>query len=266
MRLSVPPFDDVHVRRALNFVINKRRFLDLCCVASGPAQHVIVNSTLDDLLIDYAPYASPDSAGDVAKARAEMAQSRYDTDHDGRCDAPACRNIRHLDVKGYELPLPELAKIGLHVKYWLVPDDATFAAAIEDNRSTWGLIKISFHKERQSAGDQFEFSFASDNIGGDGLNASLVGASDEQLAAWGSPVRGVPSLDAAIAACKQLVGALQTQCWADATRVLTEDVVPVVPMIAERSARFFSSRIVNPTVGGVYSMPTLDTLALRSDQ
>jgi hypothetical protein len=32
--------------------------------------------------------------GDLDKAGAEMAQSKYDTDHDGRCDASACEHVR----------------------------------------------------------------------------------------------------------------------------------------------------------------------------
>src|SRR6185503_1909391 len=39
---------------------------------------------------DYDPYATPDSRGDPEKAKAEMAQSKYDTNKDGVCDDPSC--------------------------------------------------------------------------------------------------------------------------------------------------------------------------------
>ena len=262
LRLSVPPFDDVHVRRAVNFIVDKRAYLDFCCVASGPAQHVMINSTLDGLLIDYAPYASPNSAGDVAKARAEMAQSRYDTDKDGRCDAAACRSVRSIELRGYELPYPEFEKIGLKVETTLVDQDRLWIRAAEDPTEQWAFMHLGYAKSSQGPSDQFEYFFESTAIGAAGQNASLVGATDEQLEAWGSPVRGLPSMDAKIDECRQLVGVLATQCWADATRIVTEDIVPVVPMIATRSARFFSARVLNPTVGGVYSMPDADALAL----
>ena len=53
----------------------------------------MVNSLQDNLLADYDPYATPNSAGDVTAAQAEIAQSAYDTDGDGVCDAPECSNI-----------------------------------------------------------------------------------------------------------------------------------------------------------------------------
>ena len=43
------------------------------------AGHIMVNSLENNLLKDYDPYATPNSAGDIEKAKAEMAQSKYDT-------------------------------------------------------------------------------------------------------------------------------------------------------------------------------------------
>ena len=106
--------------------------------------------------------------------------------------------------------------------------------------------------------------FASESIG-PGDNTTLVGATPEQLAAWGHAVREVPSLDDEIAACSALVGPLQTQCWADATRHVSEDIVPVAPYIAARSARFFSVRVANPMTDAVFILPPLDQLALLPD-
>ena len=88
-------------------------YLRACCVASVAAGHVIVNSTLDGLLVDYDPYASKGAAGDVRRARAEMAQSRYDANGDGRCDATVCRNVVLIQHVGFEIAVPELRKIGI---------------------------------------------------------------------------------------------------------------------------------------------------------
>ena len=46
-------------------------------------------------LAEYDPYATPDDAGSVDKAKAEMKQSKYDTDKNGKCDASACKNVLH---------------------------------------------------------------------------------------------------------------------------------------------------------------------------
>ena len=53
------------------------------------AGHIMVNSLENNILRDYDPYATPNTAGDIEKAKAEMAQSKYDTNQDGVCDAPA---------------------------------------------------------------------------------------------------------------------------------------------------------------------------------
>ena len=53
----------------------------------------MVNSLENNLLKDYDPYATPNAAGDIEKAKEEMAQSKYDTNQDGVCDAPACSDV-----------------------------------------------------------------------------------------------------------------------------------------------------------------------------
>lgn len=87
LNLAVPPFDDVHVRRAVNLAVDKATIIHRCCVVSGPASHYVVDNLTDNLLASYAPYATPGDAGDIQAARAEMALSRYDVNGDGRCGA-----------------------------------------------------------------------------------------------------------------------------------------------------------------------------------
>ena len=57
------------------------------------------------------------------------------------------------------------------------------------------------------------------------------------------------------------LGAFQTQCWAEATRVLMEEIVPALPVL-QRSARFVSSRVESWTTDGVFVLPSLDRFAL----
>ncbi len=264
MRLAVPPFDDVHVRRAVAHVLDRAAYLRACCVASVAAGHVIVNSTLDGLLVDYDPYASKGAAGDVRRARAEMAQSRYDANGDGRCDATVCRNVVLIQHVGFEIAVPELGKIGIRTRARVLGPEK-FPQVLSDPTARFGLVaSLGFAKSLPTATDQFLWMFASESIG-PGDNTTLVGATPEQLAAWGHAVREVPSLDDEIAGCSALVGPLQTQCWADATRHLSEDIVPVAPYIAARSARFFSVRVANPMTDAVFILPPLDQLALLPD-
>ena len=89
-----------------------------------------------------------------------------------------------------------------------------------------------------------------------------MGATPEQLAEWGYEVELVPSLDAKIDDCIRLAGPPQTQCWAEATRVLAEEIVPAVPILTQRSARFVSGRVASWTTDGVFVVHSLDQIAL----
>ena len=94
MNLTQPPFDDVHVRRAVNFVVDREA---LRKAWGGPprarvATHIAPDAMLVNTLKGYAPYGA-NGSGNLAKAKAEMKLSKYDTNHDGICDAKACKNV-----------------------------------------------------------------------------------------------------------------------------------------------------------------------------
>ena len=91
------PFDDIHVRKAVNWAFDKEGFRQL---RGGPttgelAGHIFVNSLQNDILKDYDPYPTPNGAGDLEKAKEEMAQSKYDSDGDGVCDDSVLRGHPH---------------------------------------------------------------------------------------------------------------------------------------------------------------------------
>ena len=96
MNLGVPPFDDVHVRKALNFAYDKAGGRQLAggALTGTNAGHIFPDGLLDNKLKDYNPYATEGDDGDIELAKAEMAQSKYDTDGDGVCDDPVVRE-RH---------------------------------------------------------------------------------------------------------------------------------------------------------------------------
>ena len=95
MNLGVPPFDDVQVRKAVNFAYDKAGGRQL---AGGPlvgvnAGHIFPDALLNNVLVDYDPYASPEDHGDIEKAKTEMSTSKYDSDGDGVCDDPECEGV-----------------------------------------------------------------------------------------------------------------------------------------------------------------------------
>ena len=55
------------------------------------AQHDIPDVLVANKLASYAPFATQGDAGNLKKAEAEMRQSKYDPNHDGKCDvSSAC--------------------------------------------------------------------------------------------------------------------------------------------------------------------------------
>ena len=78
MNLSTPPFDDIHVRRAVNWVINKEAIRKAWggSLTGVIATHIVPDAILGNKLKGYAPYGS--GKGDLAKAKAEMKLSKYD--------------------------------------------------------------------------------------------------------------------------------------------------------------------------------------------
>ena len=95
LNLTQPPFDDAHVRRALSWVIDRAALRDAYGgrLAGPIAGHIIPDGLLDDELEGFAPYKSPGDHGDLRRAKAEMAKSKYDS-RDGVCIAKACKGVR----------------------------------------------------------------------------------------------------------------------------------------------------------------------------
>ena len=124
MNLTQPPFDDVHVRKAMNWVMDKTGLIRAWggSVIGEPATHILPPSLAPPDMDGYDPYATDGFAGDEDKAKEEMKQSKYDTDKDGICDAPECKGI--INIMGTTardkgmIPVIEAsaAKIGVEFK------------------------------------------------------------------------------------------------------------------------------------------------------
>ena len=65
MNLTQPPFDDIHVRRAMNWIIDKDALRQAW---GGPtvgkiANHIVPDSIFDNELADFDPYKTPGEHG-----------------------------------------------------------------------------------------------------------------------------------------------------------------------------------------------------------
>jgi peptide/nickel transport system substrate-binding protein len=241
MNLSVPPFDDVHVRRAVSYVIDKD---SLVRAWGGPLQgsvsrHVLPDAMIGGRLGDFDPYPSPDNAGNLARAKAEMKRSRYDSNRDGLCDRPACDAVLHIgrDVTPWSsLSLViegSLDKIGISVDTSEPPDPY---GTIQQLPNRVALTSIpGWGKDYPDPYSFIGFLFDGRNIDATtNANYSLVGLTEERAAELGIdyPRRGIPSVDDDIDACAVLLpGDERLSCWVALDRKLMTEVVPWIPYL-----------------------------------
>jgi peptide/nickel transport system substrate-binding protein len=269
---AAPPFDDLHVRKAMNLVVDKAALRDL---AGGPlagriAGHIVPDSLTSNLLLDYDPYATPGHRGDVAAARAEMARSDYDRNGDGRCDGPSCTGAVALafDDKRWReqaaVVRDNLDEIGIEIDLRLLDQETVFGK-LHDPTSKVALgIGIGWARDFINGSNFFIPLFDRASILG-GNNISLLGATREQLREWGYEVGSVPSIDDKINECLPLVGIEQVRCWAEADQLLMEEIVPWVPYLSESYVRTVSERVASYSFDQFTASPALERIALKQE-
>jgi peptide/nickel transport system substrate-binding protein len=238
MNLTQPPFDDVHVRRAVNFVVNREALRKSWGGASAGAvaTHIAPDAILDNKLKGYAPFGN--GRGDLNKAKAEMKLSKYDKNHDGLCDASACRNLLTITgdrevEKGFIPSLTQnLKSIGIVIKDRVLKDAYTPIQTTRNNipfstRPGWG-------KDYADALTFYGPLFDGRNIIPVGnTNYSLLGitpAIAKKVGVKGS-VTDVPSINADLDKCGVLVAGARVSCYAALDKKLTTQIVPWVPYL-----------------------------------
>lgn len=244
--LTQPPFDDVHVRKAVNLVMDKE---GIRRAWGGPVAGEIATHLTPPAVTgghptadEYDPYATPGFAGDEDAAKEEMKQSKYDSDGDGLCDAPVCKGVLHF-TRNYDPwaamePVLEssLEKIGITLQTreladFYTPWQTMTKTSPIASGAGWG----------KDYADPLTFVgtlFNSKSIIPTGnTNVPLVGLTPEIAKKGGIAdlpgrvLEGIPSVDDDIAECSELTDDERTQCWIDLDKKLMEEVVPWVPYI-----------------------------------
>jgi peptide/nickel transport system substrate-binding protein len=240
MNLTQPPFDDVHVRKAMNWIVDKA---SLQKAWGGPipgaiATHIVPPVLYNNGLAEYDPYSTPNNAGDQAKAAAEMKQSKYDPGKTGKCTASACKGVLMIaDTRGVDtrmIPILEAdtAKIGITLKVRSINGAYTTIQTPSKNipiaeRPSWG-------KDYADPYTFFAELFDSGAIIKSGnTNYSLVGVTPaiaKTVGATGN-LTNVPSIDPDIKACSAKLAQDRTTCWENVDKKLMTQVVPWVPYL-----------------------------------
>jgi peptide/nickel transport system substrate-binding protein len=273
MRLTAPPFDDIHVRRAANYafdgeeaarIASEHRWGSLGFVRFLPLTHLAPDSTEAGLLADWDPYPY-----DLERAREEMALSRYDSDGDGVCDDRSCRGILTLETNSGPEPLLDrvwqegFGAIGLRLDIHRLPFGRVVKEMSDPRSPATFTLAPYWEAEFPSPSPLFGSAFGSVGLGAAGTapNFSLCGASESQLAAWGYSGTSAPSVDAKIGECEGRIEPAQQQCWAELDQLLMLQVVPAIPYLGLDEIRIVSERVTRYSVDQPFgAVPALDQI------
>jgi peptide/nickel transport system substrate-binding protein len=269
LNLGRPPFDDIHVRRAVNLAVDRAAVIG----AKGPgyrlARHHSPDVLTHGLLTGFDPYRTANAAGDLGRARSEMQQSRYDHDRDGTCDDAACRGVSAVVVLNWDwaqdvatLVRDDLREIGIEVDLILAdPDsepDPIEQYVLEPTTRLALIFGMGWASDYPSAGAWMSPQSRSAEHG----NFTLVGASDEELEAWGYETRGLPNVDDRIDRCTPLAGSAGARCWAELEQYLHEEVVPWIPLAQQVKPTIIGQGVTSFAIDLVTTDPAYERIAV----
>ncbi|MFL5925386.1 MAG: ABC transporter substrate-binding protein [Gaiellaceae bacterium] len=256
MNLTQPPFDDIHVRKAMNYIINKEA---LRKAWGGPvigsiATHIAPPVMYNNGLAEYDPYSTPNESGDVAKAAAEMKQSKYDPGKTGKCTMSQCKGIlmvadtRALDNRMVPVIQANAAKIGVTFKVRSINGAYTTIQTTNKNipfseRPGWGK---DYADPYTFFGELFDSRAL---IPSGNTNYSLVGITPQintqkKLGVTGN-LNNIPSVNSDIDKCIVKSGQPRITCWENVDKKLMTQVVPWVPYLWSNNVTIVGPKVTH---------------------
>jgi peptide/nickel transport system substrate-binding protein len=256
MNLTQPPFDDIHVRKAMNYIMDKQ---SLRKAWGGPvvgsiATHIAPPVMYNNGLAEYDPYASPNESGDLAKAAAEMKQSKYDPGKTGKCTAAACKNVlmigdtRALDNRMIPVVQASAGKIG--ITFTVRQINGAYTTIQTTNKNIPFSERPGWGKDYADPYTFFGELFDSRAMIPEGnTNYSLVGITpklntEKKLGVKGN-LANIPSVNADIDVCIAKIGEDRTTCWENLDKKLMTDVVPWVPYLWSNNVTIVGPKVTH---------------------
>jgi peptide/nickel transport system substrate-binding protein len=275
MNLDVAPFTNIHVRKAVAWILDKSAMLRSLGGASHYtiATHIMTPTLPGGLPASYDPYKTPGESGSLAKAQAEMKLSPYDPRRDGKCDVAACKNLAFINIGQFSgvdtVVQNDLAKIGIQI----VPRDLSVTTAFTS------LFTIKQLEPLSALGGGYAdytgtYSFAQPNFGSAALSApvsccnySLVGLTRQQATAYKVPypATGIPSVDNIINGCEVLAGGTaRDNCWAGLDKAMMTQVMAWVPYVWGRNIVITSPTVTRYVMDTMTSSISLTQIAVSN--
>ena len=274
MNLANPPFDDIHIRKAMNWALDKQGFLQL---RGGPifgeiAGHIMVNSLENNLLQDYDPYATPDGGGDIQKAMDEIKQSKYDANGTACVTRPRASDV--LTMSDSADPYPkQLALLQQVLEPLGITLEPEAVGALDDVRAVRGpqLALGALHRHRLGQGLPGRVHVRAAAVLAERDRSRVLlqrhhGRRDARDAHRAGLRRRwtfrAPRTQ--IDACIPLTGDERVQCWADLDTYLMEDVVPWVPYLFDNDVVVLSANVTSYSFDQFAGLPALDRIAVEA--
>jgi peptide/nickel transport system substrate-binding protein len=272
LNLTQPPFDDVHVRKAMNWVIDKAALRQTW---GGPtvgtiANHIVPDTLFNFRLQEFTPYKTAGDHGDATKAKAAMKGSKYSTGSSGMCDASACKNVLLIsDTRGVDPGMvatieQDAKKIGITFKVRQIngayPTIQTPSKNIPiAERPGWG-------KDFADPVTFFEPLFDGRTIIPNGnTNYSLIGITPAQcktLKVTGD-CTNVPSINSQIDRCEPLLGGPRTLCYQNLDKTLMLKIVPWVPWMWSTVTRITSTNVTHYQFDQFSTTPAYSMISVK---
>jgi ABC-type transport system substrate-binding protein len=260
LNVTQPPLDDIHVRRALSWVLDKAAMVQLegGTVAGSVATHIAPDPLYGGQLTHYDPYRTPGSHGSIAKAKAAMKGSRYDLKNDGTCSAPVCKNVVLLTETTAISPelatviQQDAAKIGIGITVRPIGEPYQVLQTVRKQIPMAEFTGMGVSEPDPVA--MFWPCFDGREIIPSGnCDWSLLGITRAQCAKMHvtgdcNPYNsrtglGVPSVNGMLDRCIALAGAPRRNCWEQLEEHLMTQAVPLIPYITPKLPHIISRHV-----------------------